>query len=127
MDKEFYDITMEKANGSLMAALENQIQEDVGGTKEQANVLACHILDIFDAHSKYSAGNNIKLLSPEEVRSLKKGQSVMIHSKSGGKYYAMTLYRDNESITFTTENFTKSTCKFKNYERTWTAYLLPQM
>ena len=29
MDREFYEITMKQANGSLMTALENQIQADV--------------------------------------------------------------------------------------------------
>lgn len=33
---------------SLMTALENQIQADIGGTREEANRVANHILDILD-------------------------------------------------------------------------------
>lgn len=54
MDKEFYDIMMKQANGSLMTALENQIQADIGGTRQQANIVANHILDILDAHKEFS-------------------------------------------------------------------------
>lgn len=53
MDREFYEIAMKQANGSLMSALENQIQADVGGTRKQANILANHILDILDAHKEF--------------------------------------------------------------------------
>lgn len=53
MDREFYEITMKQANESLMTALENQIQADVGGTREQANILANHILDILDDHNEF--------------------------------------------------------------------------
>ena len=55
MDKEFYDIIMKQANGSLMTALENQIQADIGGTRKQANIVANHILDILDAHKEFSS------------------------------------------------------------------------
>lgn len=54
MNREFYEITMKQANGSLMTALENQIQADVGGTRKQANILANHILDILDAHKEFT-------------------------------------------------------------------------
>lgn len=54
MDKEFYDIIMKQANGSLMTALENQIQADIGGTRQQANIVANHILAILDAHKEFS-------------------------------------------------------------------------
>lgn len=47
-DKEWFEIIMKQANGSLMTALENQIQADVGVTREQANRVANHILDILD-------------------------------------------------------------------------------
>lgn len=53
MDEELYKIIMEQANGSLMTALENQIQADVGGSREQANILANHLLNILDAHKEY--------------------------------------------------------------------------
>jgi len=54
MDREFFDIMMKQAKGSLMTALENQIQADVGGTRKQANILANHILDILDAHKEFN-------------------------------------------------------------------------
>ena len=57
MDKEFYDIMMKQANGSLMTALENQIQSDIGGTRKKANIVANHILDILDAHEQYKENN----------------------------------------------------------------------
>lgn len=47
-DKEWFEIIMKQANGNLMTALENQIQADIGGTREQANRVANHILDILD-------------------------------------------------------------------------------
>lgn len=47
-DKEWFEIIMKQANGSLMTALENQIQADIGGTREKANRVANHILDILD-------------------------------------------------------------------------------
>ena len=47
-DKEWFEIIMKQANGSLMTALENQIQADIGGTREQANRVVNHILDILD-------------------------------------------------------------------------------
>ena len=47
-DKEWFEIIMKQANGSLMTALENQIQADIGGTIEKANRVANHILDILD-------------------------------------------------------------------------------
>ena len=47
-DKEWFEIIMKQANGSLMTALENQIQADIGGTREEANRVANHILDILD-------------------------------------------------------------------------------
>lgn len=47
-DKEWFEIIMKQANGKLMNALENQIQADIGGTREQANRVANHILDILD-------------------------------------------------------------------------------
>lgn len=53
MDRKFYEIIMKRANGSLMTALENQIQADVGGTRDQANILTNHILDILDAHKEF--------------------------------------------------------------------------
>ena len=52
MDKEEFKIIMEQANGNLMTALENQILSDVGGTRQGANLLANHILDILDAHEE---------------------------------------------------------------------------
>ena len=53
MDKEEFKIVMEQANGNLMTALENQILLDVGGTRQGANLLANHILDILDAHKEF--------------------------------------------------------------------------
>lgn len=47
-DKEWFEIIMKQANRSLMTALENQIQADIGGTREEANRVANHILDILD-------------------------------------------------------------------------------
>lgn len=47
-DKEWFEIIMKQANGSLMTALENQIQADIGVTRGQANRVANHILDILD-------------------------------------------------------------------------------
>lgn len=47
-DKEWFEIIMKQANGSLMTALENQIQADIGGTREESNRVANHILDILD-------------------------------------------------------------------------------
>ena len=47
-DKEWFEIIMKQANGSLMTALENQIQADIGGTREEANRVVNHILDILD-------------------------------------------------------------------------------
>lgn len=47
-DKEWFEIIMKQANGKLMTALENQIQADIGVTREQANRVANHILDILD-------------------------------------------------------------------------------
>lgn len=47
-DKEWFEIIMKQANGSLMTVLENQIQADIGGTREEANRVANHILDILD-------------------------------------------------------------------------------
>ena len=47
-DKEWFEIIMKQANGSLMTVLENQIQADIGGTRETANRVANHILDILD-------------------------------------------------------------------------------
>lgn len=58
MDREFFEITMQKANGSLMTALENQVQADVGGTRKQANILVNHILDILDAHKEFCNKEN---------------------------------------------------------------------
>jgi len=58
-DKEWFEIIMKQANGNLMTALENQIQADIGGTREQANRVANHILDILD---------NIKEISEQEIR-----------------------------------------------------------
>lgn len=60
MDKKFYMVIMKQANGSLMAALENQIQEDMGGTREQANIAANHILGILDAHKRFNRSNDRK-------------------------------------------------------------------
>lgn len=53
MDKEHFEIIMKQANGSLMTALENQIQADIGATRKQANLVANHILDILDAHNEF--------------------------------------------------------------------------
>lgn len=47
-DKEWFEIIMKQANGILMTALEDQIQADIGGTREEANRVANHILDILD-------------------------------------------------------------------------------
>ena len=53
MDKKEFEIIMEQANGNLVTALENQILSDVGGTRQGANLLANHILDILDAHKEF--------------------------------------------------------------------------
>lgn len=53
MNKEEFKIVMEQANGNIMTALENQILSDVGGTRQRANLLANHILDILDAHKEF--------------------------------------------------------------------------
>ena len=53
MDKQTYEIIMQKAKGRLMTALENQIQLDICVTREQANTVANHILDLLDAHEKF--------------------------------------------------------------------------
>ncbi len=54
MDKEFFDIMMEQADGKLMTALENQVQADVGETRKAANILVNHILDILDAYKEFN-------------------------------------------------------------------------
>ena len=53
MNKEEFKIVMEQANGNIMTVLENQILSDVGGTRQGANLLANHILDILDAHKEF--------------------------------------------------------------------------
>ena len=47
-DKEWFEIIMKQANGSLMTALENHIQADIGVTRGQAKRVANHILDVLD-------------------------------------------------------------------------------
>lgn len=54
----------------------------------------------------------------EEVKGLKKGTSVKI-STQNRSYWAMVVWSTEDDITFVTENFAKSTCKFKNYKKTW--------
>lgn len=54
----------------------------------------------------------------EEVKALKKGDSVKIATRNRG-YWAMVVWNTEDDITFVTENFAKSTCKFKNYKKTW--------
>lgn len=54
----------------------------------------------------------------KEVKALKKGASVKIATQ-GGSYWAMVVWSTEDDITFVTENFAKSTCKFKNYKKTW--------
>ena len=48
MDKKTFDIIMENANGRLMTALENALMQDTGISRQQANLLANHLLDIID-------------------------------------------------------------------------------
>lgn len=52
------------------------------------------------------------------VKNMERGRSVKIHTKKSS-YFAMVVWRDEESITFATENFAKSTCKYKNYGKSW--------
>ena len=52
MEKITFDIIMEKANGRLMTALENEIMSEMGGTRQQANRLANHLLDIVEMSEK---------------------------------------------------------------------------
>lgn len=54
MDREFYEITMKQANGSLKTALQNRVQADMGGTRQEADRVVNNILDILDAHKRYS-------------------------------------------------------------------------
>lgn len=58
MDRKTYEIIMKQADDRLMTALENQIQEDMGGTRQQANIVVCHILDILDAHKQFKESTN---------------------------------------------------------------------
>lgn len=48
MDKKTFNIIMEQANGKLMTALENALMKDTGVSREKANLLANHLLDIID-------------------------------------------------------------------------------
>lgn len=54
----------------------------------------------------------------DEIKRLSVGDSVQIRSKSG-VYWAMVVRKSEDSITFATENFAKSTCKYSNYGKTW--------
>lgn len=63
MDKHEFKIIMEQTNGNLMTALENQILADMGGTREKANAVANHILDIIDAYKKFKNEKKIKINS----------------------------------------------------------------
>lgn len=47
-DKEWFEIIMKQANGSLMTVLEKHIQADIGVTRGQAKRVANHILDVLD-------------------------------------------------------------------------------
>ena len=51
-DKEWFEIIMKQANGSLMTVLEKHIQADIGVTREQAKRVANHILDVLDIVSE---------------------------------------------------------------------------
>ena len=55
---------------------------------------------------------------PDEIKRLSVGDSVQIRSKSG-IYWAMVVWKSGDSITFATESFAKSTCKYSNYGKTW--------
>ena len=55
MNKETFDIIMKNAKGRLMTALENQIQSDIGVSREQANIVANHILDILEADKEFNS------------------------------------------------------------------------
>lgn len=68
MDREFYEITIKQANGSLKTALQNQVQADIGGTREEADRAVNNILDILDAHKIYSVKeeNCTSQISPEK-------------------------------------------------------------
>ena len=57
MEKITFDIIMEKANGRLMTALENEIMSEMGGTRQQANILANHLLDIIEMSEKNESVN----------------------------------------------------------------------
>lgn len=52
MEKQIFDIIMEQANGRLMTALENAIMQDTGILRQQANLLANHLLDIIDMNDE---------------------------------------------------------------------------
>lgn len=52
------------------------------------------------------------------VKNMERGRSVKIRTKKSS-YFAMVVRKDEDSITFATENFAKSTCKYKNYGKTW--------
>lgn len=48
MEKQTFDIIMKQANGKLMTALENALMQDTGIPRQQANLLANHLLDIIE-------------------------------------------------------------------------------
>lgn len=52
MEKQTFDIIMEQANGRLMTALENAIMQDTGILRQQANLLANHLLDIIEMNDE---------------------------------------------------------------------------
>ena len=53
-----------------------------------------------------------------DVEKMERGRSVKIYTRKTS-YFAMVVRRDEDSITFATENFAKSTCKYKNYGKSW--------
>lgn len=55
MDKKTFDLIMEQANGRLMTALENALMKDTGISRQQANLLANHLLDIIDMSNEKNA------------------------------------------------------------------------
>lgn len=55
MDKKTFDLIMEQANGRLMTALENALMKDTGISRQKANLLANHLLDIIDMSNTKNA------------------------------------------------------------------------
>lgn len=91
-DKEWFEIIMKQANGNLMTALENQIQADIGGTREQANRVANHILDILD-NAKENKEQEIRNKAIDEFAERLKGK-VLNHFKYRGIIEEPTDYSD---------------------------------